>query len=185
MRSVSDKARWIIKNGRVKILDMGYHRIKAQIIGDHGTYKTEVMRDGRFNCGCENFLYGGSIIECSHILALKMHPQYREWWPLEERDGELKINAAVKSNMPHFKLDPIEIPVLRSARVMGGEHLIDEGDEVTRFVRKLRFADNKTYDEIIQSIKERYGMDVSPGFIYRRVTEHPHYTITPKSSEDE
>jgi hypothetical protein len=190
MTSVSDKARLLIKQGRVEILDASYHHLKAMVKGEHGKYQVEVMRDGRFNCGCDNFIYTDSTVECSHVLAVKMHQYYRDWWPLRKIDGSgtLEMNATLRESMPLFHLESKEIIPIRPRPIIDPEkarEFIDDGDDITKYVRKLRFVDNKTYEEIIEEVRKKFGLEVSQGYVYRRVTSNPDYTLSTGAMDNE
>lgn len=190
MVSVSDKARYLIKNNRVEITHLAYHTFQGNVVSEHGTYTVEILRDGRFNCGCDNFSYTDSNVECSHVLALKMHPKYRDWWPLKMTSDPqvLEFDLSLKSRIPLFNLEPRELqPVhFRTGRIIDPDKaraFAEEGDNITKFIRKLRFVDNKTYGEIREEIKKQFGLEVSQGYVYRRITNNPDYILTTGDEE--
>jgi hypothetical protein len=167
MVNVSDKARYILRRGRVEILAKPYQHMRARVGGEHGVYFVEIFRDGRFNCQCENFTYDNGI-ECSHALAVKMHPDYRDWWALRRIGEQIILDEAFKAEIPKFRLEPLKIPPARTV-TGGGRRPPIEGDEETKFVRRLRFEEGKTYSEIIRALEEEYGLRVSRGYVYRRL----------------
>jgi len=124
------------------------------------------------------------VVECSHILSVKMHIYYRDWWPLVRSDDDseaIVLNAGLRESMPIFHLESKEIHSVRPRAVIDGERaraFIDDGDEITKFVRKLRFVDNKTYGEIIEEVSREFGIAVSQGYVYRRITDNPDYILS-------
>jgi hypothetical protein len=169
MGSVSDKARFYLRQGRVEVLSKPYQHLLARVAGGHGIYEVEIFRDGRFSCQCENFTYDNGI-ECSHVLAAKMHPEYREWWSLRRIGEAIVQDEALKAEIPEFRLEPLKVPPASSVKPRGDRPPV-EGDEETRLIRKLRFEEGRTYAEIIEALEERLGLEVSRGYIYRRLYE--------------
>jgi hypothetical protein len=62
---VIEKAKRLIKNGQVELLDNG----RFNVIGDHGTYNIVETPDGKMACSCPGYREKGS---CSHSTAVEM-----------------------------------------------------------------------------------------------------------------
>lgn len=176
MKSVSDKARKIIRNKRIRITEVKYPKIKAVVQGDHGTYKTEIFRDGRFNCQCEGFIYTKTRgAECSHILAIKMHPAYAKWYPMKIVNEDVIIDENLKSIMPKFDLEPRDLEENRkiSEDLINAIEEAAELSEMDKFILRKRWIDMKTYDEIIKSVKSTFNTDVSRRYITNIARKDP------------
>lgn len=175
--AVSDKARKIIREGKIHIRkrDITYEKIKATIEGSHDTYHTEIFRDGRFNCGCEAFIYTKKRgVECSHILAIKMHPVYRDWYPCKLTDGGIFVDKRLRRSMPIYRLMPKDLD--------DNPH-IDEGlvniiessdkDETEKFILWKRWIERESYNDIVESVKNELNIEVSKGEVKRISKEDP------------
>lgn len=177
--SVADKAKRLLSEGKVNIFKTTYARMRAIIKGDHGSYRVEVLRDGRFNCECNNYVYTDSTVECSHVLAIKMHPMYRSWWPYTVVNGELVKNDAVESEMPIFSTAILEAnkhPSKHFSTISEEEfNEVERGgaNDITHFIRKCRFVDGMTYEQIVHSVLDVFGVEVSKTFIADRVKKEP------------
>ena len=62
---VLDKAKRLIKNGQVELLD----NARYNVIGDHGTYNVVETPDGKMACSCMGYRDKGS---CSHSTAVNI-----------------------------------------------------------------------------------------------------------------
>jgi hypothetical protein len=62
---VIEKARRLVKNGQVEILDNG----RYNVIGDHGTYNVVETPHGDMACNCPGYRDKGS---CSHSIAVNI-----------------------------------------------------------------------------------------------------------------
>ncbi|MCJ7731089.1 hypothetical protein MUP51_02125 [Candidatus Bathyarchaeota archaeon] len=60
---VIDKAKRLVKNGQVELLDNG----RYNVIGDHGTYNVVETPYGQMACNCPGYRDKGS---CSHSMAV-------------------------------------------------------------------------------------------------------------------
>jgi hypothetical protein len=63
MERMIEKARRLLKGGRVERLDNG----RFNVIGDHGTYTVVQALDGTITCSCPGFMDKG---RCSHSTAV-------------------------------------------------------------------------------------------------------------------
>lgn len=173
--SISDKARKIIKDGRIKLNTLEFRIIRATVQGEHGVYKVEVFRDGRFNCECENFLHTDSTVECSHVLALKMHPKYREWFPYVLIQNEVVEKTLLKATMPKFNLNPLNLRKIRPI----DEKLVrliensPELDDLTKFMLRKRWVEKMSYKQIKDAVYEELDTDVSEWFVKKTVKPDP------------
>ena len=62
---VMDKAKRLVKDGRVELLDSGNYNV----IGDHGTYNVVINHKGHIACTCPGY---GAKGRCSHTTAVEM-----------------------------------------------------------------------------------------------------------------
>jgi hypothetical protein len=62
---VIEKAKRLIKNGQVEILDNG----RFNVIGDHGTYNVVETPKGEMACSCPGYRSKGN---CSHSMAVNI-----------------------------------------------------------------------------------------------------------------
>ena len=62
---VMEKAKRLVKNGQVELLDNG----RFNVIGDHGTYNVVETPHGFMACNCPGFRDKGS---CSHSTAVNI-----------------------------------------------------------------------------------------------------------------
>jgi hypothetical protein len=172
--SVSDKARKIVKDRRIRILGIDFLFIKAVVTSDHGTYRVELKRDGRFNCECDNFIYTDSTVECSHVLAIKMHPLYMDWFPNKSVSGEIKELPNIKKLLPIFTLIPRELGKNRpiDERLI---RIIEESDktDLDKFMLKKKWINRLTYQEIVDVVKSELDVDVSKWYVSKTVKVDP------------
>jgi hypothetical protein len=63
MERMIEKARRLLKGGRVERLDNG----RFNVIGDHGTYTVVQAPDGTITCNCPGFM---DKRRCSHATAV-------------------------------------------------------------------------------------------------------------------
>ena len=62
---VIEKAKRLIRDGRVELLNSGNYNV----IGDHGTYHVAINQDGHIACTCPGYGVKGN---CSHSTAVEM-----------------------------------------------------------------------------------------------------------------
>ncbi len=62
---VLDKAKRLVRDGRVELLDSGNYNV----IGDHGTYNVAINMKGHIACTCLGYRDKGN---CSHTTAVDM-----------------------------------------------------------------------------------------------------------------
>ena len=169
--SVSDKARKIIMDSRIRFTTLEFRVIKAIIKGEHGSYKAEIFRDGRFNCECENFLHTDSTVECSHVLAMKMHPKYKEWFPYVLIDDDIVEKSVLRASMPNFstisinlnKPQPTDEKLLRL--IEGNKNL----DELTKFMLIKKWVEGMKYKQIKEAVYEELDTEVSEWYVKKTV----------------
>lgn len=173
--SISDKARRIIKNSRIRFITIDFRVIKAKVQGEHGVYTTEILRDGRFNCECENFLKTDSTVECSHVLAMKMHPQYKEWFPYVLSNEDIIEKAVLKASMPTFKLNPFNLnkPQPIDERLLNLIENSRELDELTKFMLIKKWIEHLKPKEIKRAVYNELDTDVSEWYIKKTVRIDP------------
>lgn len=82
---VESKAKMLLTTKRVTIVAVKPTYIFARVQGSKpDPYRTTVFKNGKWDCECEYFQKGitdGNLRawECSHALAVKLSPIYKEW----------------------------------------------------------------------------------------------------------
>lgn len=174
MKSVSDKARRIIRDKRIQITAVDFLYIKAIVKSSHGTYAVQLMRDGRFNCQCENYIHTDSTVECSHILAVKMHPIYRDWFPYKFDGSKIREIKNLKDKIPRFLLDPVDLEENKSVdeRLI---RIIDECNksDIDKFILRQKWIYGKKYKEIVELAKNEMNTEISEWYVSKTAKIDP------------
>lgn len=123
------KAKRLIQTGKVQILRNGAQNVVGSVIGDHGTYQTEISREDpnsqsitQWQCDCPWDQYAWQRTRqwkkyegrpCAHVLATywsaRSHPVDEEAHPAQQQMN-MGVPTAPQQNMPGPAFAPEQLP---------------------------------------------------------------------------